>query len=72
MINFIFGVQINIKDFYKLILSFLVRVTTHPQSTQNNMQNNRLKYLQESMGDEVDFSLQINTTLFYNYEFGCV
>ena len=72
MINFIFGVQINIKDFYKLILSFLVRVTTHPQSTQNNMQNNRLKYLQESMGDEVDFSLQINTTLFYKYEFGCV
>ena len=33
--KFIFGMQINIKVFYKLILSFWVCVARHAQSTQN-------------------------------------
>ena len=33
--NFIFGIQINIQVFYKLILPFWLRITWHAQSTQN-------------------------------------
>ena len=35
MMNFIFGMQINIEVFYKLILSFWMCITRHFQSTQN-------------------------------------
>ena len=35
MMNFIFGMQINIEVLYMLILSFWVCVTRHVQSTQN-------------------------------------
>ena len=35
MMKFIFGMQINIEVSYKLILSFLVCVIRHAQSTQN-------------------------------------
>ena len=35
MMNLIFGMQINIKVFYKLILSFWLRTTRHAESTQN-------------------------------------
>ena len=35
MMNFIFGMQIKINIFYKLILSFCVCATRHAQSTQN-------------------------------------
>ena len=50
MMNFTFGMQVNIEVFDKLILSFWVSVTRHVLSTQN-----KFAYLQESMGDEVDF-----------------
>ena len=53
MMNFIFGMQINIEAFYKLILSLWVFVTRHAQSTQN-----KLVYLAislENHGDETDF-----------------
>ena len=33
--NFVFGMQINIEVFYKLILSFWLCITKHVQSTQN-------------------------------------
>ena len=50
MMNFTFGMQINIEVFDKLILLFWVSVIRHVLSTQN-----KFAYLQESMGDEVDF-----------------
>ena len=34
---FIFGIQINLEVFYKLILSFQVCIARHAQSTQNNI-----------------------------------
>ena len=69
MMNFIFAMQINIKVFFKLILSFWVCVTRHAQSTQN-----RFVYLAISLEkhwDEVYFfpaykhesSLQIDTKI---------
>ena len=36
MMKFIFGMQMNIEIFYKLILSFWVCLTRDAQSTQNN------------------------------------
>ena len=53
MINFVFGKQINIEVFYKLILSFWVSVTRHAQSTQNNF--TYLAISPEKHGGEVDF-----------------
>ena len=35
MINFIFGMQMNIEAFYNLILTFWLCITRHAQSTQN-------------------------------------
>ena len=35
MLKFIFGMQINIEVFYKLIISFCVYIARHAQSTQN-------------------------------------
>ena len=35
MMNFVFGMQINIEVFYKLILSFWLYVIRHAQGTQN-------------------------------------
>ena len=40
---------INIKDFFKLILSFLVCVTRHAQITQNNKFAISLKYLKKEV-----------------------
>ena len=54
MMKFIFGMQINIKVFYKLILSVWVCVTRHAHSTQNKKFDISLQYLQKNMGDEVD------------------
>ena len=53
--NFIFGIQINMEVFYKLILSFWVCVTKHAQSTQNNKFAIFLQYLKKDVSDEVDF-----------------
>ena len=47
--------EINIKVFYMLILSFLVSMTRHAQSTQNKKFFISLQYLQKNMEDEVDF-----------------
>ena len=50
----IFCMQINIKVFYKFILSFWVCATRHVQITQNNKFAISLQYLEES-SNEVDF-----------------
>ena len=55
MMKFIFGIQINIKVFYKLILLFWVCVARHVQSIQNNKFAIFLQYLKDSVNDEVDF-----------------
>ena len=52
--KFIFGIQINMGVFYKLILSFWVCVTKHAQSTQNNNFAISLQYLQD-VSDQNDF-----------------
>ena len=61
----IFGMQVNIEVFYKLILSFWVRVTGHAQSTQNK----KFAYLciiSRKTGEmNLIFCLQVNTKVFY-------
>ena len=47
--------QINIKVFYKLILSFWVCAIRHAQITQNNKFPISLQYLKKELSDEVDF-----------------
>ena len=49
--KFIFGIQINMEVFYKLILSFF----KHAQSIQNNKFAISLQYLKKDVSDEVDF-----------------
>ena len=51
------------KPFYKLILSILVSITSHAQSTQNNKFAKSFQYLKKEVGDEVDF-VQINIKAF--------
>ena len=55
MINLIFCLQINIKGFFKLLLSFYVCAARHPQITQNNKFAVSLQYLKKELSDEVDF-----------------
>ena len=51
----IFCLQINIKAFYKMIVSLWVCVARHAQSTKNNRFTISLQYLKENVKDEVDF-----------------
>ena len=65
MIKFIFGVQINIEVFCKLILSFLVCATRHAKFTQNK----KFAYLYNisRIPEELKliFCLQIKAKVFY-------
>ena len=65
IIKFIFGMQINIEVFYKLILRFWVCDTSFSQSTQNK----KLAYLcnisRKTLGVKLIFCLQINTKVFF-------
>ena len=51
----IFSLQINIKDFLKLMLSFKMCVARHAQITQNNKSAISLQYFEKKMSDEIDF-----------------
>ena len=55
----IFCMKINIKIFYKLVVSFLLVMVRHAQSTQNMKLEISLQYLfatsQKIRRDEVDF-----------------
>ena len=51
----IFCLQINVKGFFRFLLSFYVNVTRHTQITQNNKFANFLQYLKKEVSDEVDF-----------------
>ena len=54
MMKCIFGVQINIEVFYKLIVPFWVCIPKHAQRTQIRSFIS-LQYLQKNMENEVDF-----------------
>ena len=70
-VNF-FYMKKNIKDFFKLILSFLTCVAKHGQITQKNKFAISMQYLQKEVNDEVNFLhpdkhksfLQIDTMIF--------
>ena len=68
----VFCLQINIKGFFKIILSFSVRVAKHAQINWNNKFALSFQYLKKEVSDEVDFLhadkhesfLQIDTMIF--------
>ena len=64
IVKFVFSMQIDIKVFSKVILSFWVSVTRHTQSTQN-----KFPYLCnvsiKAWGMNLSFCLQINTKVIY-------
>ena len=64
MMKYVFGMQINIKVFYKLILSVWICVPRYSQSTQNKFAYpcNIFRKMREM---NLIFCLQINTKLFY-------
>ena len=53
--NMIFCLQINVKGFFKLSLSFQECLARHGQITQNNKFAISLQYLKEELSDEVVF-----------------
>ena len=67
MMNFIFDMQTNMKVFYKLIVSFWLRITRHVQSTQN-----KFAYLcsisRKGWGMNMIFCQQVNREIFYKLE----
>ena len=63
--KFVFGIQINIEVFYKLILSFCVCVTKHAQSTQNKKFAYLCNISRKPWGMKLIFYLQIYTNVFY-------
>ena len=55
MMKFIFGMDINLKIFYMLIVPLWVCIARHAQSNQNNKFAISLQYLEENVKDEVVF-----------------
>ena len=70
----IFCMQINVKVFYKIIVSLWVRVARHAQSTENRNFAISLQYVKENVKDEIGFLpadqrqkfLQISSKRFYH------
>ena len=68
MMKFIFCMQINIEVFYKLIISILVGVIRHNQSTQNNFTclcNISMHAYFQAWRMRLIFCLQINAKVYY-------
>ena len=65
----IFCLQINTKDFYKLIVPLWVCTDRHAQSIQNNKLTISLQYLKVNMKDEVDFLPEDNVKDFFSLAF---
>ena len=63
----IFCMQITIQLFYKSVLSVLVRMVSHSQSTQNNTIAIFLHYLKKEVRNEVDVFVQVNIKDFYKF-----
>ena len=53
----IFCMKISIKVFYQLLVSFLLLLATHPQTTRNSKFVISLEYLNQEGRDEADFLL---------------
>ena len=51
----IFCMEISIKVFYKLVVSFLLVIARHAQNTQNSKFVISLQYLKKEGKDEIDF-----------------
>ena len=65
MMKFIFGMQINMKVFYKLMLSFWVYVSRHAQSTQNKKFTYLCNISRKAWWIKLVFCLEINTKILY-------
>ena len=65
MMKFVSGMQINIKVFYKLILSFWLCLTRHAQLTQNKKFAYLCNIFRKAWGMKLIFCLRINTEVFY-------
>ena len=65
MMKFVFGIQINIEVFYKVILSFLGCATKHAQRTQNKKFAYLCNISRKAWGLKLIFYLQMNTEVFY-------
>ena len=65
MMQFIFGMQLNIEVFYKLMLSFWVCVTRHAQSTQNKNFAYLCNISRKAWVVKLIFCLKINSKVFY-------
>ena len=72
MMKFVSGMQINIKVFYKLILSFWLCLTRHAQLTQNKKFAYLCNIFRKAWGMKLKlkksheiFCLRINTEVFY-------
>ena len=63
----IFCMQITIQLFYKFVLSVLVGMVSHSQSTQNNKIAIFLHYLKKEVRNEVDVFVQVNIKDFYMF-----
>ena len=63
--KFIFGMQINIEVFYKLVQSFWVYIAKHTQNTQNKFAY-LCNILRTTFEMRLTFYLQINTNVFYS------
>ena len=64
MMKFIFGMLINIKVFYNLLLPFWVYIVRHTQSTQNDKFSYLCNIFRKMWGMKLIFCLQINTKVF--------
>ena len=62
--EFIFGMQVNIEVFYKLILPIWVCVASHAQSTQNKKFAYLCNISRKTWGMTLIFCVQINTKVF--------
>ena len=62
-VKFIFGIQIKVEVFYKLILSFWVRFARHVQSTQNKKFAYLCNISRKTWGMNLIVCLQINTCM---------
>ena len=61
----IFCMNLNIKVFYKLVVSFLLVMLRYAQDAQNGKSVIFLQYLKKEGKDKTDFFMQINIKLSY-------
>ena len=65
MMKCVFGMQINVEVFYKLIVSFWVCMDSHAQSTQNKKFAKLCNISRKTWSMKLIFCFLINTKVFY-------